>query len=279
MNFGLKEGMEKKEIVQEMWGRTSGESRGQVLQVLKPREERMLGAKIKQCTIDMFAEYVILRKNWAFGRRLKVHKANAEYALIQELKSHSRLRARDMKVTAKTVSSDDYYLAGISDDEEKYFLHKLETTQTRQMAMAVSNYEMDLKVLVDFIDRKEEGFERRVQGDLLLKFVEIKEEKQTTLDGKDEIDFLFYVLPDGSRKIMLGFHVNNWSRLTIGRHRLLTNGERVYVSWPHHDYRVFGGQSITITHPEHKMVQVKIPQNHLAIIGVQRGPNAGMEGD
>lgn len=278
MKFGLKEGMDKKAIIAEMWGRTSGETRGQVLQVLMPREERKIGAKAKQFTIDMLRQYVILRnrKNCAFGRWLSVIKANDKYALIQETKAHATLKTQ-RNGGNHIISSDDYYLAGISDDEEKYFLHKLKAEGTREVARKTEN----LDALVDFVDRKNEGFERRIQGDLLLQFVPIKgtQRRQMMFNGAWTTLGQYYILQDEIERPCRFYQVpptNIPLQLSIGRHVITVLGELAFQSRPARGYHVFGGQAITIAHPEHRTVHVKIPDDQLAVIGVQRGPDIRM---
>lgn len=286
MKFGLTEGMDKQEIVAEMLGRTSGETRLQVMNVLLPREERKVGLKIK---------HRVLR---TYDRILKVVKANERYAVIYE------------KITLwrrKLGKSEEelYYLAGISDDEDKYFLHRLETSETEIFAKAVAKpyytAVRDMKLtttgvrsnrqvvqlptveqLAEYVDRKDQDFVRRVQGDLLIQFLPIKRIKHKLGDGNFTTLCEYVDLPNNRRQTVHWHLPNQMNRLEIGRHqitvwpiqRMLPDDGLcgiVFVSRPNREDYLFGGGSISIQHPEHKSVGVIIPHDHVALIAQQRG--------
>jgi hypothetical protein len=149
------------------------------------------------------------------------------------------------------------FLAGIN-DEGRYFLHEFDPNQGAPTA--------NLEDLVLWMNRAGEGFTKRVQGDVLLQFVQPQ-------------PFFNQGNPRGSPiPLRLGNQVFQFidyqltpSELRLGNHRLTSDGRQAMIG----TYVVISATEFVLQHPQHGIVTERIPKGHFAVLAPQMGRTWG----
>lgn len=239
MEFKLKKGMTEQEILGELKGKVSGETRQEAQLLLKPQ---IANAK---------AYFEVLE-------------ANSTYGIIR-------------KYTQTKESTSEYYLTGIN-DEGKYFMRQLGEE-------AISR---PLDQLMDWVNKTDEGFSMRLQGDVLLKFLHYHNRRHPILPQDSPlsrfraIELLDRLTEARTRQMLLfqGFtySTGNWSvlgrmdqritELALGNHILSSDG---YIFYQGGDYIVVDANELTLQHYEHQIKMQPIPREHFAVLTGQRG--------
>ena len=223
--FNLREGMSAKDLLFEIRGKIAGENQGQILQFEAQLRETKKSIPTLSIKVDNENQTAIIRV--------------------------TPTKVDGLGLPEYGVSKN--YVMGIS-DEGKYFAHEIEGVPARVHSMGA---------LVDWMNRVDEGFTQRVQGDMLLQFVPLRQGAP-----EDEPDEIYL-----SHRPVLSAFAREKEAAVFGNHRILTpKGTRVGSSF--HDgveYLVLQGQQFIMLHPEHGMKQVRIPFNHAAVVTYQRG--------
>jgi len=241
--FGLKKGMKYKEIYNELHYRISGETRGEVIEFFRD-------------DTDIRTRNTMDEMNRIFGKDSIIHSPlevindNGKFAII--LKS-------TLSTVRKSICRTDEkkYISGINDEGE-YFVHGL------------YGYHGDDSIdnILDWINRKDEGFTERLQGDILLKFIPYSDidNNDRYLIGMPDLDHDYVEVHPSNR-------TKRQSQLTIelGRHILLVRNMAHDCSVGRGRYIIIESDIIEIVHPEHKKTVREIPDNNFAVIANQRG--------
>lgn len=185
-----------------------------------------------------------------------------------------------------------YWIAGIN-DEQRYFVHRLEGIPESKLR--------HIQDIVSWMNRTDEGFVKRLQGDILIRFIA---NSQIWIDGKGRPSGqLTGVMPDG-RTVWHGVNPEGWfiydgsfttgriikrehfhtagevhvdgafSQIKLGNHTVSTNRHIIVLN---DEYLVVGGDrrqqgvNLLIQHPEHTFEKLEIPAGHLAVLTGQRG--------
>lgn len=249
--FNLQVGMKFPEIYKELHGRVSGETSNEVQEFYKDLTDTGVLKKIAD-TNRMFG-----------GNRIKydsheVVTANGQYAIIQK-----------NRVTSYTgsirKSESEHYIAGIN-DEQQYFIHQISSLHRP----------LDIESVLKHINRAEEGFTERLQGDILLKFVPYKDTPHFYTLGENR-------LPYAREKHPVTAYINPAHRtaepdqeftIELGRHTLLVKNRAKREETETGVYVVVESDLIEIMHPEHKKTVREIPEGHFAVLANQLGrPN------
>lgn len=240
--FNLAVGMTNKQIYNELHRKTSGETEQEVKFLLSTDHSPTSIHAIDRAT-------KIFGKGQIIGPALEVVDANERYALIK--KTHMR----GAGTQSSPIQNDEiYYLTGIN-DEGYYFVHAVDLRQIVQDLKRSST----LSELVDYTNRKDEGYER-LQGDVLYRFIDIKlniiKDYEYTLNGRTYSTSHARPLDD---PIL--------SPIRLGNHEVYYTGN--YVSHPNHT--VILGTKIIMKHPQHADVVLDIPEGKAALLTHQRG--------
>jgi len=250
--FKLRVGMRDLDVLRELKGKVSGETKQETVKLLAPSVgSEMAHFEILQAT----EEYAILRK-W-----------------IGEPKPFV----------------EEYYLSGIS-DEGKYFM--------RQLSAEAITKPMD--ELLQWINRNDELFAIRIQGDVLLQFrscgnrrintpiigswsplsTRLDEElrlleNNANFQARARIPFPV-VLNQGLIRAEYNLPSYNLTSFdlrehhieaNLGNHHVTVNGW-LFINLP---YVVLDGDSFTMQHFEHGLKTIEVPKGHYAILASQRG--------
>ena len=142
----------------------------------------------------------------------------------------------------------EYWIAGIN-DEGKYFCHPLREYIGKP----------NLESILEWVNRADEGFSKRLQGDVLLQFA--KPEHYDEIDERNR-RYQFRV-----GNISLDVQTYPQSQINLGNHKLSTDGTVIQNG----DYFFVNGSNLVLQHPQHGMIEEKIPKDHWAILTNQRG--------
>lgn len=344
VKFNLSVGMRNKELLKELKGKISGESRQQVQEYLSVEPEGFSNPSYflirypnKDCPL-LFKEKNVISNQEKYDRDiLKViaindHQIN-QYAIIKktyydlELCRHCKTHHRIAEIK-KPSRQPIYFLSGINDDDQLYFLHPLYEIPDRLIQDAEVNG--NIKGVLEWTNKDNEGYEDRLQGDIIYQFSKIEEHEHVDpntpslcfckghryvtvklnripqelvwigehldsmetarLGYKGTLPSMFtqYVCLDNStakqpeeseedRLLLSGLSITT-KQISIGnRHQLSTDGIIKRATGLRNTFIVIG-QSLELTHPEHKPVVKQIPIGYAAILTIQRGSvNNGLD--
>ena len=219
VKFNIRPDMTARQLLSEIKGRIAGEN-----QVAVQEFERVLNSKGRNLPT----------------LRIKVEK---DSAIVQVVKSQQNKLGLLDAYSART------WLMGIN-DEGTYFAHELEN---------IPKYTADMGELMDWVNRADEGFTERVQGDILLQFAPYSVMKK-----------------DGFIKVQITGDEKHFSPMTfeataLGNHDLvLPMGVHTYSNRSER-YIVVTGHELTMVHPQHMMRTIQIPRGMAAVLAPQRG--------
>ena len=248
VKFNLDVGMSPAEIRNELGGKISGETRGETALIFRKEDSLKINNEPDLVVekVDKIREYALMSKQsydqWSEGWDEK-----AKHDILKEgIRKHS-------------------YLVGIS-DEGMYFAHELDT---REFARGGSPQEMNLEDLVAWVNRADDGFCRRVQGDILIQYqappLVIVEVRQY---GMNSADYIIYTAGLGTFNFRM--HDRPQRMISLGNHKISSDG----VIWQAgHVVIVVGASTLLVQHPEHGEVREQIPKDHIVLLAGQRGRN------
>jgi|SRR5687768_2931477 len=264
-DFKLRKGMTGKQIFNEMHLHTSGEAQQEVAEFLHDDVNSVkvsgpLAEAQKALAVELRKEpWEVLDVQEIEGRM---------YALVKKNRLN---KIDDNRRTRQSLSyTATYALAGIN-DEGFYFVHPLETFVGDASKESLRN-------IVDWVNRKYDGFYGRLQGDILYKMIPLEKDSATYytynvsrfssphLIQKEEFDKIQN--PD-SDSIELSLE-------DLGRHRLAARGVIAThqvdptVSFRTNYWSVIANK-VVIHHPEHQKTELEIPKNHVLVLAVQDG--------
>jgi len=219
MKFNINKEMTDKEIIEELTGKTSGETKQELEQFFRP--------------INPEVKFKMPSHNCVM--------ANEEYAVIAK-SIHNKTSFGHFNLNY------EYWLVGIN-DEGMYFCHP----------MTGYNGKANFEDILAWTNRVDEGFIKRVQGDVLVQFATIRPSYSSE-------DFEIR-LPRRTINIRIYKGSQPQKELNLNNHKLSTDG---WVS-SQGDYTVVGGTQLILQHPQHGMVKEEIPKDHVAILTNQRG--------
>jgi hypothetical protein len=345
VKFNLSVGMRNEELLKELKGKISGESRQQVQEYLSLEPEGLLNPSYllikypnKHCPLLFKEKNVTINNHGKYDRDiLKVvaihNQQTNQYAIIKktyydvELCYHCKTHYRIAEIK-RPYRQPIYFLCGINDDDQLYFLHPLYEIPDRLIQGAEVNG--NIKGVLEWANRVNEGYEGRLQGDIIYQFSKIEEHEHVDpytpnlcfckgrryvtvklnrmpqeliwvglhldsmetarLGYKGTLPSMFtqYVCLDDStakqqeddkeNRLFLSGSSITTKQLSIGnRHQLSTDGIIRRATGLRNTFIVIG-QSLELTHPEHKSVVKQIPMGYAAILSIQRGSvNNGLD--
>jgi hypothetical protein len=195
VEFNLQLGMQNEELLKELRGKVSGENRQQIQEYLSAEPKQLNASSYSQtmgpCKEEEDCPLLLEENDPPYTQKkykrdiLKViaidrHHVNHEYAIIKktyydiELCYHCNTYHRISEVI-KPVSEPEYFLCGINDDDDGhlYFLHPLYDIPNRLIHTA--KIDDNLKEILDWVNRTDEGYEGRLQGDIIYQFSKIEQ--------------------------------------------------------------------------------------------------------
>lgn len=290
--FGLYVNISTKKLDDEFEKRgISGESTQEIILFKEPNGHReiLIPEKVNGWnTMDSYDKYGI--NNEEFIPLHEVILANKEYALIRK-----NFRGIDQFGSINRNSS--FYFCGIN-DEGKYFIRPLKN-------FPLQNYEKpNINDIANWVNRVDEEFDIRIQGDVLAKFVNKMDtsleagqksnrviNRGTALESALTPRPTFFSAPNRPQLGLQDVFSRTRSRTTdehieievegikysqisdlplkLGNHKLFTEG-KVYASTEMPFICVLG-TSLILQHHEHAIKELVIPEKCVIVLAAQRG--------
>ncbi len=223
IEFNLHKGMTPKEIFAELKGRVSGETRQEMQQFY----QRVVD--VREADDDG-----VLR----LGPTHEIVASDGEYAVIRR-------------------NDGSFYFCGIN-DEGKYFVHRMDGAPF-SFAMDMTSMEP----VLNWVNRVDEGFVMRVQGDILIQFV-----PKHWLHQERSSNYWSFIPEPPSVLHSDSYFVGLHKSVRLGNHNISTDGE--IFSQTSLLTLVLGTQ-VVLQHPEHGIKTVDIPKDHMAVLAGQNG--------
>lgn len=239
--FGLKEGMTAAEILAELRGRVSGETQLEALSVFTENKDPEYAPPTHEIVLKDDTNHAMLLK---------------------------REVSRDW--FGKLTVTNRYFLTGIN-DEGMYFVHEINLTgpQALRPAGRGSPEKPNLESILAWINRGDQGFSHRIQGDILMQYISTEQIQIDTGYGSAHLM--------GVLNLSQNLHKNHPpNSIQLGNHRVSTDGT-IYAGGFDGILAVVGSKLI-IQHPQHALIEKDIPKNHVVILAGQRGRNQTMGG-
>jgi hypothetical protein len=149
-----------------------------------------------------------------------------------------------------------YYLCGIN-DEHKYFI--------RPIAGFESKYNhATIQEVVDWVNREDEFFIKRVQGDILIKYIDM----ENIVGNREHVNSMFIEDLIGDDKRYFFMQVNS-NPINLGNHKLFCDGT-VYTC-RELPFLILRGESFMLKHREHSFVNEEISKGKMVVLAPQRG--------
>ena len=267
LEFGLTKGMTGRDIVTILKGHVSGET--------------------AQELVPFFAESEIPFKE-SDPQEREVLESNDDYALLaRRRKTHAMVNDADGKPhKGKEITfSMSKYMSGIN-DEGKYFLHEVDMAPRTVQTLDQMN---------DWMNRIDQGYVSRVQGDILYQYLlkstnmqiiiqpnysgyfvnrrYVSSSEQKTFETK------IYLFPNGMQAQMNpSLSPNITNSIQIGNHRLSTDGT-ILVSQTSEPEIIVDGKWAILQHGQHGLKKEEIPDGHLLLLAPQRGRQMSVSGN
>lgn len=245
IKFNLKKGMKDDVLLKALQGKISGETRQEIQQFMsRSMEDETIheilliedkyAIVLKRERKDILIPSLPLQKKETSNTPTRVF--SPALPMISKEETHT---------IEKTESINEYYLAGIN-DEGYYFLHPLEGFETHFMP---HNRFPTMKEVLAWVNREDEGYFGRIQGDMVYKYAHRGER----LSGTSR-QFC---------KVVLGRH-------TISADQIIFNARTKTVIVDNDQSDGASSQTV-IYHPEHGVKTIDIPRHHQLVITGQRG--------
>ena len=267
----LHKDMTSADIINEMCGRTSGETRQEIQQIFK---DDTIPNSQTQNMIERARKYL--------GEAMRTV-PHLQVLDIGEVDGHVYALVRKGILTNAWPSesvhySSRYFIVGIN-DEGFYFIHPLESYK------GIVEYKT-VKEMVDWMNRKHDGFVGRLQGDVLFKLIDaskwkvvLSTIKSNTDYGADGHELIYY-----NTQLRLYQDPNalrDLNEIDLGCHKIMCLGKITRETCYNHSYNdqlfsywVIESDQVVLTHPEHEQVKMDIPKNHIMVIAPQDGRSA-----
>lgn len=282
--FGLRGTMTNDEIVAELHGRVSGETAEEIAPFFSKPLAGLEWRDAQQ------AERLVLEED-------------GEHALLARFS-----RTLDPILGKFPVDKVEYWLSGVT-DEGTYFLHPITQRPVTRSGLVAPT----LDAIVAWVNRTDQGFSGRVQGDMLIKFEahpvqtfggetvrarprwtpELQNPPQDPRASSGRVQTAWtwdstnwqtrgYTLEGTGSGDRLSLNpadrnLQPSKSVRLGNHRLSTDG------WCFVDQQsgfvVVDGDDLILQHPEHARVERKIPKGHYAVVAPQRGRAITVTGD
>ena len=256
LEFRLKKGMSRVDILNELRGHVSGES----AQELAPF---FADSELKFTESDP-PEY-------------EITESNDDYALVRR-----RYKTYDVKIDKEGKSNKSKeitfrvgdYLSGIN-DEGKYFLHSVDMRGNLK----------SLEETLNWMNRIDQGYVARIQGDICYQY-RMKSQNliytditglNTPIRPLSESGRL-YIFSNGFRQGIVFNGLNPPNIVQIGNHRVSTDGLIVINQGGEAEVLVDGKYCI-IQHGQHGLAKEEIPEGHLLFLAPQRGRQLSVTGN
>ena len=110
--------------------------------------------------------------NYALIEKKQYHYEKCESCNTKHVLKEGNENARSSGFRDFTRNPPEYLLAGINDDDKLYFLHPLNRIPLRLIQAAIQ--EGDVQSIVNWANRADEGFNLRIQGDIIAKNLNVK---------------------------------------------------------------------------------------------------------
>ena len=147
---------------------------------------------------------------------------------------------------------EETYLVGIN-DEGFYYVHEL---------TGIPPNIKTIEELLSWVNRADQGFAERIQGDILLQFIKKPEIKEDY--GRKFLSNL--QIPSGISSDFYKLHEDE--NVMLGNHKILTDGE---VFRNYENFFIIVGETLTLQHPQHGIKTITIPKGTAALLAPQRG--------
>lgn len=298
VEFNLRKGMKDEQILDEMTGKTSGESRQETSQILAynldgpgaftkegfSRKIKNLGKKEK-IEIEI-PEGIAEDTPKGIGTRYHPRERNLEILAVKEedlrevenekegnnITTSGYALLKETKLTRSggttRLNRPVYYLVGVNtDDERKYFIHRLDDNDVEGIAEGIDkgwdNKTSTMDELIRIVNRTDDGFTTRIQGDLVMRLVD---NVNKSSDGSYPV-----IEPAKNFRVTL-YDFDHVVSTNYGRHEISTDGfiDELEVKGSIKPIAIVGTE-FTINHPEHDPVTYPIPKGKIALITMQRG--------
>ena len=177
-----------------------------------------------------------------------------EYSLI-------RITATTQDMMNCPVNSYRYFLIGVN-DEGLYFTHELNAEDVWQ--------HKTFEELLAWVNRADEGFSTRIQGDILLQFVKlvIKGDRESS-EYSSRIEFELRLI--NGRDIGYRWEKLDPQRYTVenmmGNHKIISNN--IYMK--DREYWLVQDKELILEHPQHGITKIGIPEGFAVLLATQRG--------
>lgn len=256
IKFRLKKGMKDNVLLVELRGKTSGETQQEIQQFMTKSED--LSPTHEVLLVE--DQYAIILKRELKHRIIQPTQTPQPTQTIdtsyeQILKPHAPIQTKEIIVeetkeqepTHEEKLTNRYFLAGIN-DEGYYFIHRLDGFEEQFL---VTNRFPTMKQVLAWVNREDQGYFGRIQGDMVYKYMHVNERHQRTSN-----EFC---------KVVLGRHMITSDQIAFD------NTTKTILVW-HNDNNGTGARAdAVISHPEHGVKTIEIPRNHQLVITGQRG--------
>lgn len=284
--------MKGDKLLNEFKGRISGESRRQVQEILQKPGLSDSTDDMKWC---MFRK-LSLRKLRRQGI-LKVIAKDKGYALIEKtwynlqwlnhqcICGNFHILKKETDSYAQESRLPKYYLSGINEDDELYFLHPL--FRAPDNAIKEAKWNNNLEPILEWVDRKDEGIDGRIQGDILYKDISY-DNIDANLHVRNKFIKLMLERHDAIRSMPPSGY-DDYERITnflsynnviqIGNRHKVTILDSVFKAGKIERIGIMEsrniwmavGTTLVMEHEEHKKVVMPIQENHAILLTIQRG--------
>lgn len=245
IKFNLKKGMKDGVLLKALQGKISGETRQEIQQFMCRSTENETTHEI----LLVEDKYAIILKRELKNIVIPMMPPQRKEIHNTSTRVFSPVLPKICKETTYTIEKtepmNEYYLAGIN-DEGYYFIHPLEGFEAHFIAQ---NRFPTMKEVLAWVNREDEGYFGRIQGDMVYKYVHINEN--------------YYGTSPMFCKVILGRH-------TITADRIIFNN-RTKTVIVDNDQSDGALSQVVIHHPEHGVKTIDLPRHHQLIITGQRG--------
>lgn len=188
--------------------------------------------------------------NYALIEKKQYHYENCSNCNTKHVLKEGNENTRSSGFRDFTRNPPEYLLAGINDDDKLYFLHPLNRIPLRLIKNAVQ--EGDVQSIVNWANRADEGFNLRIQGDIIAKNLNVT--RYTT--HEEHIAFVSNVITGNVGQTLAAF-VNDLSFDRAQCYYCQTQGGVIQV----HDAIVTRNDNSERTGRDNQVDEVATPQN------------------
>ena len=176
----------------------------------------------------------------------------SEYSLV-------RVTATTQDLMNNPILSYRYFLMGIN-DEGLYFTHELNANDVWR--------HKTFEELLMWVNRADQGFSHRVQGDILVQFVKLTIRKDCSERERIEVRLSNNEIADYWEKLDPNkYNDAGYVGNRMGNHKIISND----IYYNSRDYRLVQGKELILEHPHHGITKMGIPEGFSALLASQRG--------